>query len=164
MSMHCAACGMRINVGERLLWDAEFDRVYCSDSCAAKGAPREWVQVLLGLVLVVALCLIVSFAFGEPPAGVDLNSPIAKWFQSLTAPDGTLCCSISDCRPADIRQTEEGYEAFIDKREFPAVLESLWVKIPPEKILQRTENPVGRAVVCYTPALGVLCFVREPEA
>jgi len=31
-------------------------------------------------------------------------------------------------------------------------------------VLDGKDNPIGRAVVCYTPALGVLCFVRGTEA
>jgi hypothetical protein len=30
-------------------------------------------------------------------------------------------------------------------------------------VLQRTDNPVGRAVVCWTPERGVMCFVRGTE-
>ena len=25
------------------------------------------------------------------------------------------------------------------------------------------DNPTGRAVVCYTPTLGIVCFIRGPE-
>ena len=35
--------------------------------------------------------------------------------------------------------------------------------MPPDKILQRTDNPTGRAVVCWTPQRGIMCFVRATE-
>jgi hypothetical protein len=36
--------------------------------------------------------------------------------------------------------------------------------VPPRRILQRADNPVGRAVVCWTPQRGIMCFVRGTEA
>jgi hypothetical protein len=43
------------------------------------------------------------------------------------------------------------------------MIEGRWLPIPPDKILDRTDNPTGRAVVCYTPTLGIMCFIRGPE-
>lgn len=34
--------------------------------------------------------------------------------------------------------------------------------VPADKILHRYDNPTGRAVVCWTPALGIMCFVEGP--
>jgi hypothetical protein len=39
-----------------------------------------------------------------------------------------------------------------------------WFAVPADKILQRTDNPTGRAVVCWTPQRGILCFVRATES
>ncbi|HUB96504.1 MAG TPA: hypothetical protein VL993_11330 [Stellaceae bacterium] len=54
----------------------------------------------------------------------------------------------------DYRTTGFGYEALIDGR---------WLAVPPERVLDHIANPTGRAVVCYAPALGILCFVRPDE-
>jgi hypothetical protein len=35
--------------------------------------------------------------------------------------------------------------------------------VPANNILQRVDNPTGRAVVCWTPSLGIMCFVRASE-
>jgi len=34
----------------------------------------------------------------------------------------------------------------------------------PDKILQRTDNPTGHAVVCWTPQRGIVCFIRATES
>jgi hypothetical protein len=39
-----------------------------------------------------------------------------------------------------------------------------WFPVPADKILQRTDNPTGRAVVCWTPQRGIVCFVRATES
>jgi hypothetical protein len=43
----------------------------------------------------------------------------------------------------------------------------LAIEVPPDKILQRTDNPTGRAVACLRHFNGhpvVRCFVRPPES
>jgi hypothetical protein len=88
-----------------------------------------------------------------PPEHVDQN--LAQWFQSLQQPDtGVSCCSIADCRPVDSRVGPAGYEVF---------LEDEWQPVPKEKILEGKHNPLGRAVVCSSQAMGILCFVRGTE-
>jgi hypothetical protein len=88
-----------------------------------------------------------------PPA--DADPALSPWFQSLRQPDtGVSCCSIADCRPVDYRTTAGGYEVWIENR---------WQRVPPEKVLQRADNPVGRAIVCWTKQIGIMCFVRAPE-
>ncbi len=92
-------------------------------------------------------------AVAGPPDNAD--PLLAPWFQSLQQPGtGMSCCSISDCRPADYRTSGDHFEAWVDHR---------WIPIPPEKVLQRTDNPVGRAIVCWRPSIGVMCFVRAAE-
>lgn len=100
------------------------------------------------------LCaFMVDTASANPPPGADMS--LAPWFQGLRQPGtGMSCCSISDCRQTDFRTNGSHYEAMIDGR---------WLAIPPDKILDRTDNPTGRAVVCYTPTLGIMCFIRGPE-
>jgi hypothetical protein len=95
----------------------------------------------------------VTFARAEPPPNAD--PALAPWYQSLRQPKtGVSCCSIADCRAADYRTSGDHYEVFINDR---------WTTVPQDKVLQHVDNPVGRAVVCWTPALGIMCFVRATE-
>jgi len=89
----------------------------------------------------------------QPPENAD--PALAPWFEGLRQPGtGISCCSIADCRTADYRVTHDGYEAFIG---------GLWREVPPERVLHRDDNPTGRAVVCWTPATGVMCFIKGPD-
>ena len=100
-----------------------------------------------------ALIVVAAGAIAAPPDGADPG--LAPWFQSLRQPGtGISCCSISDCRTTDYRTRMDGYEALIDDK---------WISVPWEKVLQHMPNPTGRAVVCYTPQRGVMCFVRPDE-
>jgi hypothetical protein len=85
-------------------------------------------------------------ALARPPPNPDPK--LSPWFESLRQPDtGASCCSISDCRPADYRIAGDHYEAF---------LEGKWVPVPQQKVLHRLDNPTGHAVVCWTPAVGIM--------
>jgi hypothetical protein len=100
-----------------------------------------------------ATLLLIASAFGRPPENAD--PALAPWFQSLSVPGtGISCCSIADCRPTEYRTVEDHYEALIEDK---------WIAIPRHKILQRTDNPLGRAVVCWTRERGIMCFVRGTE-
>ncbi|HLI13237.1 MAG TPA: hypothetical protein VKY65_16715 [Alphaproteobacteria bacterium] len=112
--------------------------------------------------LALALMLAATFHFARTTRAVYAKPPenadpaLAPWFQSLRQPGtGFLCCSISDCRPTDSRIKDGHYEAWIDHK---------WISVPADKILQRTDNPTGQAVVCWTPRLGILCFVPGAES
>ena len=105
------------------------------------------------LSLAVALLAFASAAQARAPDSADPQ--LAPWFQGLRQPDtGISCCSIADCRQTEYRTSGDHYEALIQDR---------WVSVPPEKVLSRTDNPTGRAVVCWTPGTGIMCFVRGPE-
>jgi len=39
-----------------------------------------------------------------------------------------------------------------------------WLRVPPNRIIDRIDNPTNRAVVCFTPEAGILCFVRPSES
>jgi hypothetical protein len=104
------------------------------------------------LLFVVTLFLVPT-AQAAPPENAD--PALSPWFQSLAVPGtGISCCSIADCRPTEYRAVDDHYEALIDGR---------WTYVPPRKVLDRTDNPVGRAVVCWTKERGVMCFVRGSE-
>ena len=49
------------------------------------------------------------------------------------------------------------------RRHLEALIDGHWLVVPSEKILQRADNPTGHAVVCWTPTLGIMCFVRAAE-
>lgn len=118
-------------------------------SSAIRWQPRGVLAALLLLSSVV--CLLPS-AFGAPPEHAD--PALAPWFKSLAQPDsGVSCCSLADCRPAEYRQGKEGYEVLI---------EGEWVPVPPEKILQRIDNPTGRPILCRSGKT-IYCFVRPAE-
>ena len=103
--------------------------------------------------ILTAMLLIASRACAAPPP--DADPALAPWFRGLQAPDtGRSCCSIADCRPTEVRTKGNNYEVLI---------EGQWLIVPPEKILSRSDNPTGRAIVCWTPALGIVCFVHGPE-
>lgn len=104
-------------------------------------------------VVCMGLALGTTSAVANPPPNADMS--LAPWFQGLKQPGtGMSCCSIADCRQTDFRARGDHYEAMIDGQ---------WRTIPPDKVLNRTDNPTGRAVVCYTPTLGIMCFIRGPE-
>jgi len=104
--------------------------------------------------LVACLSAIACPAVARPPPNADMS--LAPWFQSLRQPNtGISCCSIADCRQTDFRIAGSHYEAMV---------EGEWLMVPPDKILPRTDNPTGRAIVCYTPLRGIMCFIRGPEA
>ncbi len=111
--------------------------------------------------LVIAGLLVASAAYGRPPENADPR--LAPWFEGLHQPrTGVSCCSIADCRPTQYREVQDGYEVLIDDRF--GISPPQWQSVPSDKILDHTDNPTGSAVVCYTPAAGILCFVRPPEA
>lgn len=117
-------------------------------------------------VCALALCLIALFLPVALPAAPppDPDPRLSEWFQGLRQPGtNSSCCDLSDCRPVGTRIGGEGYEVLLTPAAFP-VAEERWVRVPPHTILHGKDNPLGRAVVCWTPAKGVICFVRPTEA
>src|SRR5207249_12022767 len=103
---------------------------------------------------VAAAMLFAGAAGADPPPNAD--PALAPWFRSLVQPGTSIsCCSISDCRATDYRIEGDHYEALIGEA---------WFVVPSDKVLQRTDNPTGRAVVCWTPQRGIVCFVRATES
>ena len=101
-----------------------------------------------------AVMLLAGTAMADPPPNAD--PALAPWFRSLVQPGTSIsCCSVSDCRATDYRIEGDHYEALIGEA---------WFTVPADKILQRTDNPTGRAIVCWTPQRGIVCFVRATES
>jgi hypothetical protein len=93
-------------------------------------------------------------ALAAPPP--DADPTLAPWFNSLRMPwTNALCCSQADCRTAPSRVEGDRYQVFVG---------GVWRWVPPDRVLQRTDNPTGRAVVCWIPTAGVLCFVSAPQS
>ena len=103
---------------------------------------------------VVALAFVAHPVLAAPPP--DADPALAPWFNSLRQPwTNALCCSMADCRPVNSQLNDGHYEALI---------EGEWRRVPDHLILNRNDNPTGRAIVCWTPQVGILCFVRAPES
>jgi len=112
------------------------------------------IRTFFALALALAALLAAQPGRAAPPDNAD--PALAPWFQSLKQPGTRVgCCSVADCRPVDSRIVGDHYEALIGGH---------WTSVPPERVLEHEPNPVGRAVVCWTPIHGILCFVRPTEA
>ena len=113
--------------------------------------PTRLALLLLLLVPVVGHA---TAARAAPPP--DADPTLAPWFNSLRQPwTNALCCSVADCRQVESRLSDGHYEALI---------EGQWRRVPDQLILNRDDNPTGHAVACWTPASGILCFIRPPES
>jgi hypothetical protein len=123
---------------------------------------HRWPFPLQGGKIAVAVGLALSqVAVAAPPDSP--NSALVPWFESLKQQGtGAPCCSIADCRTAEFRQDRDGYEVLIDGRW--KLSAPFWLRVPPNRIIDRSDNPTGRAVVCFTPEAGILCFVRPAES
>jgi len=107
--------------------------------------------ISVGMLVV---CLAQPTQAAPPP---DADPKLSPWFNDLEQPKTHApCCSIADCRPVASRQSDGHYQAQIDGR---------WRTIPDEVILNRTDNPTGQAIACWTPNSGIiLCFIPPPES
>jgi hypothetical protein len=94
------------------------------------------------------------------------EAEFADWFRSLKEPgtEGMIDSSSSCCSPERDCQITD-YETDADGRYW-IIAEGERIQVPPDKILQRTDNPTGRGVVCLRHYNGhpiVRCFVRASE-
>ena len=108
-----------------------------------------------------------ALALSNVPAGAlppdNADPALAPWFKGLIQPGtGAECCSISDCRPVEARQDGDGYEVKIDQQWHLSAI--FWLRVPAERILRQHSNPTGKAILCYTPEAGIICFVPPPES
>lgn len=105
-------------------------------------------------IALAALLLLIGPARAAPPA--DADPALTPWFNDLRQPwTNALCCSMADCRPTNSRLSGVHYEVLIQGE---------WRTVPDDRVLTRNDNPTGRAVVCWTPTAGVLCFVPPPQS
>jgi len=113
------------------------------------------VSRIWSICLAVAILGGTALAWARPPEGITPDPELHGWFESLKLPGTRLsCCSEADCRPADYRMRENGYEAWLDDK---------WTAIPAHTVLVGQSNPLGRAVVCRTSTGTILCFVPASQ-
>jgi hypothetical protein len=133
-----------------------------SVSHAVRGEAAFITCVIATLALLVTL---IAAARAAPPENAD--PALAPWFQSLQVPgtNHSSCCSQSDCRPVDYRIVNDYYEALLTPEHFArvGVIQARWIRVPFDRILQRVDNPTGKAILCWQPGTGVLCFIRPDE-
>jgi len=130
------------------------------------SSDQRFVEVFAGLLVAVVMLLAVGVPTlrAQPPENADPT--LAPWFQSLQIPGMShiSCCSQSDCRPVDYRIDGDYYEALLTPEQFGrTVREAQWIPVPFDRVLQRVDNPTGKAILCWQPGNGVLCFVRPHE-
>jgi hypothetical protein len=112
-----------------------------------------------------AVVLAATVARAEPPALGPQDEALAAWFRSLMIRGGTTgCCAVSDCRNTVIEWRADGRPyAWIGRG--PALFgddaPDAWLPIPEFAIQERTDNPTGRPVVCYSHGT-ILCVVWAP--
>jgi hypothetical protein len=114
------------------------------------------VPRLSGAILWLACFALLGIGVSDAAPPENADPALHGWFESLKQPgSGVSCCSIADCRPAEYRLVADGYEAYLDTK---------WVRIPDDKVLHGTANPVARGIVCRSPISGtILCFVPASE-
>jgi hypothetical protein len=133
-------------------------RVSLLSASAARHATAARIGGKIAVVVGLALN---QAAAAAPPDGPD--PALAPWFESLKQPGtGASCCSLADCRTVEFRQDRDGYEVLIDDRWKMSM--PFWLRVPSNRIIDRTDNPTNRGVVCFTPEAGILCFVRPAES
>jgi len=114
------------------------------------------VDLIRNTVLTTIICMTsLGSAIAAPPENAD--SSLAPWFNDLKASDGTQCCSMADCRSSQSRSAAGGgYETIINGE---------WVAVPWDRVVSRSDNPTGHAIVCFAPHINfILCFVPPPDS
>lgn len=105
-----------------------------------REAARFCAASVLCLVAVGLAVLQGNLSSAAPPVGADPQ--LAPWFNSLQTHDGQSCCGIADCRgPKEypVRIHGGGYEVWVDQH---------WMRVPPEVISDRSDNPTGDFITC----------------
>lgn len=103
---------------------------------------KGWMITVCLALLLAILWPIISFG-AEPTAG--------DWFKTLRQPGtGISCCDESDCRQIDDDQWRVGADGY------EVILHGQWVKVPDNKVLDRPDGPIKRAVLCAMQ--NIFCF------
>jgi hypothetical protein len=121
-------------------------------------AKRLQAMTYLRLILIILLCTDTVGAYGDPPPGVDPNSPIAQWYHKQLMPgSNNRCCDMADGQTVDYDMTPNGYVVHLN---------NTIIKVPDRAVITMSSNPTGRGVVwlnkdgesspirCFAPASG----------
>lgn len=109
--------------------------------------------MLLSIKLITTL-----FLLAAAPPNPDLT--LAPFYHGLHQPStGMGCCDIADCREVNYRMVGTHFEVFIDSKLFPNGPDK-WLPVPKQALLPPQPNPTGEGVACWTPSMGVLCFLE----
>ncbi len=129
----------------------------------------DWFSIVMGCIVIpilaVALVAVVSMcAHAAPPAGADLS--MRSWYESLIDPKtGGSCCGEGDCRHyPTATYTDAG-----GKTHYQVLFKDVWMAVPDDRILERTDNPTGDIVTCIypdefqeKPSPFVMCLIKAP--
>jgi hypothetical protein len=133
----------------------------CMARVCRRNAPSS--RCVMGSALTSIVLLLSSGSTAHQP-----GDEFSDWFRSLLVPGieiplnaaDAFCCSPErDCHTTD-------YETDVAGRYWIKA-EGERIQVPSDKILQRMDNPTGRAVACLRHLNGhpvVRCFVRPPES
>ena len=114
------------------------------------ACPMRWPHNRIALVVFFATAFAAA-VLAAPPSGSDGH--LHAFYESLKQPHTDLsCCSESDCRPVDYRIEGDHYVA--------TRADGSQVDIDPSIIIHRSDNPVGRAILCELRRSGLqFCFL-----
>lgn len=104
-----------------------------------KPEPAERIGfAVVALVVFILVCLLAIFLIATARAAENKS----EWFSKLMMPDDPTvsCCDISDCKPTESKQSEDGH--------WLAKVAGKWRVVPKNKILNKT-SILNDAVVCH---------------
>ena len=108
------------------------------------SAPFE----ILGKLIALSVVLTLAFTVPAPAAehdgqhGHDHDKWHGEFYSKLMRPDTkTSCCNLSDCRPTEVRSSNDHYEIKKDGR---------WIRVPIDKVV-KVAAPDGGAHICAPP-------------
>jgi hypothetical protein len=87
-----------------------------------------------------------------------------QYFESLRNDEGTRCCGDEDGKPTAYDVRPEGY--YIPPREDPKAELAHWILVPANRVVKRSDNPTGHAIVWWTYQDGVgvpRCFLPDSQ-
>lgn len=108
----------------------------------------------IGLLLLTSIFLANSLQAKNTGEWDWVDEPTKAWFKSLRNSKGYVCCDVSDGHAAIWKRDDDGYQV---------IIEGVWYKVPNEAVLWRTPNKIGEAIVWYTLAKEIRCFLPESE-
>jgi hypothetical protein len=108
----------------------------------------------LALASALALALSTHVLAFDKPEYQTVDPIIRDWFKSVRRPSGALCCDIADGHRTTWRGSKDG--------GYEVPVEGEWLRVPPDAVIIRPDNPTGEAVVWfgkYAGGLYIRCFV-----